>query len=43
MEIVVIGNQGEEIGRIINFDVSDLDYEARTEAFLQRLLDICGG
>ena len=42
MEIVVLGNQGEEIGRISDFDTSQLDYEVGTEQFLQKLLDICG-
>jgi hypothetical protein len=42
MQIVIIGEQGEEIGRILDFSTGDLDYESGSEAFLQKILDICG-
>ncbi len=43
MTIVVLGEQGDEIGRIENFQTDQLDTELESETFLQRILDICGG
>ncbi len=42
MTIVILGEQGEEIGRIEDFGAEQLDYEQGSEEFLQAILNICG-
>jgi hypothetical protein len=42
MQVVIIGEQGDEIGRITDFQTDQLDYEQGSEAFLQAILNICG-
>lgn len=42
MKIIVIGEQGEEIGSIDNFQTDQLNDEQGSEEFLQKILDICG-
>jgi hypothetical protein len=42
MKVIIIGEQGDEIGRIEGFQTDQLDYEIGSEEFLQKILNICG-